>query len=236
MNYFLPSVIVLIASVLILFITKKPFNELGLNISKVVLKYSLIGFTISLFVVTLIFLSEYYFQLTSSKLRILSLPEMVTFTFFMVFIFLNSAFIEEMIFRGVVFQELILSSNKTIATIIFSFLFSIGHIFNPSISILAFVNIFLAGIWLSIAKIMSQTLWLPIMLHFGWNFSLSYIFSYEVSGNTFTEFQFGELIVTGPRWLTGGHFGPEGGIVGTIGVLFATAATIFICKKIDKQT
>ena len=61
---------------------------------------------------------------------------------------------------------------------------------------------------LAAAYAATRNLWVPIGLHFGWNFAAAGIFSAEVSGN-------GESTgcwtasTSGPALLTGGEFGPE---------------------------
>ncbi len=58
---------------------------------------------------------------------------------------------------------------------------------------------------------LTRRLWLPIGIHFAWNFTQGGIFGSSVSGN-----QLGEGLLrstlTGPDWLTGGAFGVEASI------------------------
>ena len=99
--------------------------------------------------------------------------------------------------------------------IILSLLFGIAHAINPNVTIFSIINIVVAGILLSTAYIKTHSLWLSIGIHFSWNFTQGCIFSFPVSGqvskNTITT-----LSQTGPEWITGGAFGPEGGILSTI--------------------
>jgi hypothetical protein len=67
-----------------------------------------------------------------------------------------------------------------------------------------------AGILLAAAYVLTRSLWLPIGLHFGWNFTEGGIFGAAVSGGKSHG-----LIATsfsGPDWLTGGAFGPEASV------------------------
>jgi hypothetical protein len=68
-----------------------------------------------------------------------------------------------------------------------------------------------AGVLLGLAYSVCGRLWLPIGLHFGWNFAESGIFGSSLSG-----YSFGGLLHTvtsGPPLLSGGSFGPEGSVV-----------------------
>src|SRR5690606_22683794 len=76
------------------------------------------------------------------------------------------------------------------------------------------------------AYVATRSLWLPMGLHFGWNFAVGGIFGTEVSGN---EAAPGLLdgATSGSTLLTGGAFGPEGSI---IAVLACTVITIALLR------
>jgi hypothetical protein len=59
----------------------------------------------------------------------------------------------------------------------------------------------------------TRQLWLPMALHFSWNFVQGAVLSFPVSGLAST----GLLVTTtqGNPLVTGGAFGPEGGLLGT---------------------
>jgi hypothetical protein len=85
-----------------------------------------------------------------------------------------------------------------------------------------------AGILLAGAYVVSRRLWLPIGLHFGWNFALGGIFGLAVSGNRVEGWL--QCRLEGPEWLTGGIFGLEASLVTIImgllvgGLFFAVAS------------
>jgi hypothetical protein len=60
-------------------------------------------------------------------------------------------------------------------------------------------------------------------VHLGWNWSHGYVADVPVSGLEVVDAPLYEGVATGPRWLGGGAFGPEGSIVSTIVVLGAAA-------------
>lgn len=63
-----------------------------------------------------------------------------------IFLFIIVAVMEELLFRGYILKNLMISFNKYVALIISSVLFSLMHAFNPNIDLFSLTNIFLAGI------------------------------------------------------------------------------------------
>jgi membrane protease YdiL (CAAX protease family) len=66
------------------------------------------------------------------------------------------AFVEELLFRGYLLNNLLQSVNKWGALSITAALFSLFHGSNPDISLFAVVNIFLAGILLGVNYIFTR--------------------------------------------------------------------------------
>jgi hypothetical protein len=125
------------------------------------------------------------------------------------FLFLAAIF-EELAFRGYVLQRAAQVLGPVIAGSLSSLLFGFAHSGNPQASLLSILNTVLAGGLLAIARVRSRALWMPIGLHFGWNFFLGPVFSFPVSGYTFGRAGLSPP-TPGPMWLSGGAYGPEGG-------------------------
>ena len=77
---------------------------------------------------------------------------------------------EEVIFRGYLLSNLMLSANRWIALSISSAIFALVHIGNPGISALAIINIIIAGFLLGLNYIYTKNLWFSIFFHFSWNY------------------------------------------------------------------
>jgi uncharacterized protein len=118
---------------------------------------------------------------------------------------------EEVVFRGYVLNNLLESFNKWLALLISAILFALYHIDNPSIDIIAIVNILLAGILLGINYIYTKNLWFAILFHLSWNFFQGPLFGFKVSGFHMNSLLQTEL--TGDVLLTGGDFGFEGSVL-----------------------
>ncbi|MFX1509247.1 MAG: lysostaphin resistance A-like protein [Promethearchaeota archaeon] len=130
---------------------------------------------------------------------------------------------EEFVNRGYIQQNLAARLPMHLAILAASILFAALHI--PSIlfhllplplAIIMFMNLILGGIMLGLAFTRTGHLWLPIGLHFGWNYMLYHIAGF--GGNGIFEAQ-----NLGLSLLTGGSMGPEAGLLGTAAFLFLIA-------------
>ena len=124
---------------------------------------------------------------------------------------------EEILFRGYAFQVLVGVLGPFATILPFGVLFAVAHLLNPNQTLLSPVNTALWGVLLGYSFLRSGDLWLPIGLHFGWNWLLSLLgtplsgFTISVTGLT-VHWRVGEL------W-SGGPYGPEGGLFTTLVVI-----------------
>lgn len=133
---------------------------------------------------------------------------------------------EELLFRGAIFRIAEEWLGTTAALIISAVLFGAAHGLNSGATPISVAAIALeAGVLLGVAYSASRSLWLPIGMHFGWNFTEGGLFGATVSGGR----SHGLVSVTldGPVQLTGGTFGPEASIV-AIAICLVAAAILGI--------
>jgi len=119
--------------------------------------------------------------------------------------------VEEISFRGYILQGLIRAWGTPAAVMVSSLLFGAVHSLNPNASLLGVLVISGAGAMLAVAYLVSNSLWLPIGLHIGWNLVEIHMLGFPGSGHT--EPALLHTLTNGPEWLTGGAFGPEGGVL-----------------------
>ena len=136
---------------------------------------------------------------------------------------------EELVFRGYILNNLMQSTNKYAALILSSLIFALAHGANPNFSWLAFVNIFLAGLFLGINYIYTQNLWYAVMLHFTWNFLQGPILGYEVSGTNLPGIF--QIDLTGSDLITGGKFGFEGSVIASAVMILFTVVVAMVYRK-----
>ncbi len=92
-------------------------------------------------------------------------------------------------------------------------LFGWVHIRNPGASpITAFGNA-LGGLMYGIAFFAGRNIWLPLGMHFSWNYVQGPILGFGVSGTHHSALIYQQSVV-GFDPLMGGAFGPEGGLIG----------------------
>ncbi len=136
---------------------------------------------------------------------------------------------EELVFRGYVQRNLTYSFGVPIALMVSSVFFAIVHGFNPNIDTLGYLNLFLAGVMLGLPYVFSKNLWLPIALHFSWNFFQS-LFGFNVSG--IDTYSFIEFSIPQENLINGGSFGFEGSILAiTIQVLVILSLYFWYKKR-----
>ena len=136
---------------------------------------------------------------------------------------------EEIVFRGVIFRWIDEKWGFAAALIASSLLFGLMHIFQPAATLWSSFAIAVeAGLLLGAAYKYSGTLWLPIGIHWAWNFTQGNIFGFAVSGSDAGEALI-QASVSGPDILTGGAFGAEASV---ISLLVGLALSLwFILRK-----
>ncbi|MET8119380.1 CPBP family intramembrane glutamic endopeptidase [Micromonospora sp. NPDC005189] len=123
-----------------------------------------------------------------------------------------AAVTEELLFRGVLFRIIEERTGTWIALVLTGVVFGLMHLLNPDASVWGAICIAVeAGFMLAACYAATRNLWVPIGLHFGWNFAAGGIFSVVVSGNGQSEGLL-DTTMSGPTLVTGGDFGPEGSL------------------------
>jgi len=135
-------------------------------------------------------------------------------------LFVGVGVFEEVLFRGyllVNFAEgvdgFLGASRRTAlagAVLLTSVGFGVVHAANPNATALALVNISLFGGLFAASVLLTGRIAIAVGLHVTWNFAVSSVFGFPVSGVT-TPVTALAVEVSGPALLTGGAFGPEGG-------------------------
>jgi len=129
-------------------------------------------------------------------------------------ILLGAAFVEELLFRGYPFQVLERRFGTVAALVVTASVFAASHGPNPNATPLSLVNVGLAGVLLGVAYVRSRSLWFATGVHAGWNWTMA-LSELSVSGLDFRMPGY-DPALGGPDLLTGGAFGPEGGLLVTL--------------------
>jgi uncharacterized protein len=130
-----------------------------------------------------------------------------------------AALSEEVLFRGVPLLLLASALGRGTAVVLVAVVFALAHLDNPNVTPLAIGNIALAGVFLGLAFYAPGGIWTAWGAHLGWNAMLAALDA-PVSGVPFRipllDYEPGD-----PAWLTGGRFGPEGGLTSTLALTIA---------------
>lgn len=146
------------------------------------------------------------------------------------------AFGEELLIRGYLFTVLRRLWGWQGAIAITSLSFGLIHLANPGASVLSILNVVLAGVFLGMVLVRTGSLYAAWAAHAAWNFTLAGILHADVSGVTLGEMAKYQMVDRGPAWLTGGVWGPEGGIAASLGLLAAIVVVArFIGTSKDGQ-
>ncbi len=141
-----------------------------------------------------------------------------------------AAISEELLFRGVPIVLLAGAIRRGGALVVIAVGFALAHMGNPNVTPLGLGNIAMAGVFLGLAFYSPGGIWTACGAHLGWN-SLLACLDTPVSGVPFRipllDYNAGE-----PSWLTGGSFGPEGGLAATVAL---TAAILVTAHRVRKE-
>lgn len=145
------------------------------------------------------------------------------------FTFVFAASAEEVLFRGYPLQTLTRANLAWLGIILTSVSFAAAHVNNPHVVPgFSIVNTTMAGVWLAVAYLRTRSLWLPLGLHWSWNWTMGSILGLPVSGiSRLAPAPLLHAVNAGPDWITGGAYGIEGGGACTVALL---VSTVFIWR------
>ena len=139
-----------------------------------------------------------------------------------------AALAEEAMFRGYGLQTLSRAKLTWLGVLLTSVPFGLAHLSNPNVvPVVTFANTAIAGIWLAAAYLRTRSLWLPLGVHWSWNWALGWFFGLPISGIRLVSEPLLQAQDNGPKWLTGGSYGIEGGVACTLAL---TLFTVFLWR------
>ena len=131
---------------------------------------------------------------------------------------------EELIFRGYLWHVAVEGVSVAFARWSTSLAFTAVHLMNPGASIRSTIVVFLAGLCLGLLRERSASLPAAWGAHLAWNWVMAATLHVPVSGIAFATPGY-RAVLSGPDWLTGGAWGPEGsvfaGLVLTLAIAWA---------------
>lgn len=196
------------------YIIKRPLYNMGLKSIKKHYKELLIGLLLGIVSMTAVFCILLFSKNATVDTWT---PHFTTDIFIYLIIFILVGIAEEVFGRGYVMSVLRQTRSIPVIVIVSALVFSALHSSNPGVGLLPYVNIALVGVLFAYMYLKSGNIWMPIGFHITWNYFQGNIFGFKVSG-----LDMGSLLSTtlgSNTVITGGDFGPEGGLVVTFVIL-----------------
>ncbi|MFC1550065.1 lysostaphin resistance A-like protein [Candidatus Neomarinimicrobiota bacterium] len=141
------------------------------------------------------------------------------------------AFVEELIFRGIVLRLLEELVGTWLSIVIVASIFGSVHLIHEEATLSSTVAIALQDLILSGAFILTRRIWLCWGIHWGWNFTQDGVLGMPNAGVELLPSWLNTEIF-GPTWLTGGTIGIELSVLGT---LLNVLVGIFLIKIAIKK-
>ena len=124
---------------------------------------------------------------------------------------------EEIVCRGYLLTVIRDAVGTRGAVVLTSLLFGLLHLPNPGATPASVLVVILAGLLLATVRIRFDSLYAAWMTHLAWNWTMAVPFHALVSGIRFEAPGY-RAVATEPAWLSGGEWGPEGGMFAAVGL------------------
>ncbi len=220
---------ILAANIVLRWVDRRPFALLGLNLLQGWRRDFGIGLIIGIVMISVTLALLWAGGWMSLSLNDIT-PILLGGITKALLLFFVAALMEELLLRGYPLQAFIEGSRVWIAVILLSSIFSVMHLDNPDSTIPSSLNIFLAGILLSVCYLKTRSLWLPTGLHLGWNWTQASFWGMGVSGYH-VKWSVFSAEAQGADWISGGKFGAEASIIATV-VIAVVIYLIWTTKKL----
>jgi hypothetical protein len=138
---------------------------------------------------------------------------------------------EETLFRGWLLPVIGARHRPWIGVVASSMLFSLAHAFNTGIALLGFVNLFLFGLCAALYALRDGGLWGPGAWHGVWNWTMGDLLGFTLDGSPRVGL-LRSIQVHGPDIVTGGAFGPDGGLACT--AVLVAAILVLVNRARDR--
>ena len=137
---------------------------------------------------------------------------------------------EELLIRCVIFRIAEQAWGSRRALVLSTIIFVAAHL-PGEISLLGALVTTAASLALTAAFQISRRLWLPMGMHFAWNYLFSAVFSVPVSGHEARGWMQGSM--NGPGWLSGGAYGVEASAIALL--VWAVAGALLLRQGARSQ-
>lgn len=143
---------------------------------------------------------------------------------------LQAALVEEVLYRGLVLTALLHYWRRPWgAMVVSALLFGLAHASRPHATWLSILSNSLGGMMYALPYVLTGRLYFSAGLHFAWNWTQGIAFGFPMSGVAFASAMV--VSTTGPAWVTGAAYGPEGGVIGIAARLLIIAISVWLLRR-----
>lgn len=129
-----------------------------------------------------------------------------------------AALSEEVICRGYLFTAVRDGGGARVAIGLTSVLFGVLHAANAGSTVESVAIVILAGLFLAAVRVVFDSLYAAWAAHTAWNWVMAVPLHAPVSGVLFEAPDY-RTVSAGPAWMTGGAWGPEGGLAAALATI-----------------
>ena len=141
---------------------------------------------------------------------------------------------EEVLARGFLLPVLGARWGTWAGVLVSALFFALLHLFNPHLSLISLLNLTLFGLFAALYALFEGGLWGIFAIHAVWNWAQGNLYGFSVSGIEIRNGILFDLMEDGPDWLTGGPFGPEGGLAVTFVLIIGSLLVWFAGRRRSK--
>lgn len=139
---------------------------------------------------------------------------------------------EEVLFRGWLLPVIGSRYRPWIGVFVSAFVFSLAHAASSGITLLAFLNLFLFGIFAAVYVLTEGGLWGICAWHAVWNWAMGDLLGFALDGTAHSGLLI-SIRAPGPNIITGGAFGLEGGLAATAVFLIAIGIIAARSRRVE---
>ncbi|MBA3672834.1 MAG: CPBP family intramembrane metalloprotease [Gemmatimonadaceae bacterium] len=132
-----------------------------------------------------------------------------------------AALAEELLCRGYLLTVFGSAIGRWGAVVLTSAAFGLLHLANPGATATSVTVVTLSGAFLALLRLALGSVYAAWMAHLAWNWIIAVALHATLSGLRFESPGY-SVVTSGPAWIAGGSWGPEGGVVAALGMLGAT--------------
>ncbi len=138
---------------------------------------------------------------------------------------------EEILTRGWLLNVIAARYRPWLGVLTSVLVFALLHGLNPNIGVLPLINLGLFALFAGLYMLWDDGLWGIAAFHSAWNWAQGNLFGLQVSGNEAGATLLQMKVLAGADLITGGGFGPEGGLAVTAVMVIALGLVVFALTR-----